>query len=178
MLIVFGAAFVATFGLGAWQADRERSAIQDTQQGLPATEIRLEGPSVQRAAPIGVVDRYDTAERQLSRSLVKVGFGLATATLGIAILARWLAERRRARHGQERGSTVGSTPRDCALRTLLRAWALAEVAALSVFRLMTIAFLYLLGMRISVGEPPTWDVLQKTFDRLIQIAVMLPDLAQ
>src|SRR5258708_19269672 len=97
VLIVFGAAFVATFGLGAWQADRERSAIQDTQQGLPATEIRLEGPSVQRAAPIGVVDRYDTAERQLSRSLVKVGFGLATATLGIPILPRSLAERPRPR---------------------------------------------------------------------------------
>jgi hypothetical protein len=53
---------------------------------------------------------------------------------------------------------------------------LVELVLLSATRLMAVAFLYVLGTRISVSGPPTWDVVQEALDQLIQFAIRLPDL--
>jgi hypothetical protein len=176
VLIALGATLTFTFGLEAWQSARERAATQEILRGLPAWETRLEGPSVQRAAlqteaPPGPVDRYLVAEHHLDRAVVETAVALTTVVLGIGLLARRSVERRGARHSTANGDDKLPALFDPVRHILLEGWVLAETLALSAFRLLTVAFLYLLIVRVSSGETPTLSVVQETLDRLIIIVI-------
>lgn len=181
-LIALGAALMITFGLSAWQAAHERAAMQDL---LPqsARENRLEGLSVQLAAlragaPPGTVDRYLFAKQQLDRALVEMKFALAMVLLGFSFVARRFAQRGADRRLSSSDAITRPALLEPVLRSLLKGWALVETVALAGFRLLTVAFLYLLSERMVEGQPPTWDVLQETLDRVIQVVAKLPDLVR
>jgi hypothetical protein len=64
------------------------------------------------------------------------------------------------------------------LRALFEGWALVETLAVSFGRLLAVAFLYLLVQHLKAGDPPSWDVLHETLDRLIQVVFSLPGLVR
>jgi hypothetical protein len=177
-LVALGAALTIVFGLSALSSARERAAAEEILRGLPASEARLEGPSSQRAAlqsqgPPGVVDRYIAAEQHLNRARNEAFCGVAVLVLGISLLARPSA--RRAATERVR-ITRHSTQLDSVVRALLKGWGITEIIALSAFRLVTVAFLGLLIARVGSGNAPTWDVVEETLDRVVEIVVRLPEL--
>jgi hypothetical protein len=179
-LVALGAALTIVFGLSALSSARERAAAAGILQGLPASEARLEGPSSQRAAlqgqgPPGVVDRYLAAEQHLNRARNEGLFGVAVLILGISLLAR--PSVRRAATERVR-STRQSTQLDSVVHAVLKGWGMTEIIALSAFRLVTVAFLGLLIARVGSGNAPTWDVVEETLGRVVEIVARLPELAR
>jgi hypothetical protein len=98
---------------------------------------------------------------------------VAVLVLGVSLVARPSARRavtervRIARH---------STQLDSVVHTLVKGWEMTEIIALSAFWLVTVTFLYLLIGRVGSGIPPTWEVLQEAYDRVIEIVVKLLEL--
>jgi hypothetical protein len=177
-LVALGAALTIVFGLSALSFARERAAAEEILRGLPTSEVRLEGPSSQRAAlqsegPPGVVNRYLAAEQHLERARNEALFGVAVLILGISLLARPSA--RRAATGRVR-ITGHSAQLDSVVHTLVKGWEMTEIIALSALRLVIIAFLGLLIVRVGSGNAPTWDVVEETLDRVIEIVARLPEL--
>jgi hypothetical protein len=182
-LIAIGAGLTIVFGLAALSSAQDRAASQEILRSLPASEYRLEGPSSRRAAlqnqgPPGIVDRYLTAERRLERARREAGFGLAVLLLGISLRARQSARFATTGRGDAPSRSKSAASLDPFRCALLDGWALAEIVALSAFRLIAVTFLYLLIARTASGTPPTWDVVQETLDRVIAIIAGLTEMVR
>jgi hypothetical protein len=114
----------------------------------------------------------------MNNALNETGFAIAVALLGISLVARPAARRRRDGRLSTPVAGIRPTPLDSIHHALLNGWALVETLAVAAFQLLTMAFLYFLGGSIGAGAPPTLDVLHGSLDRVIDMVTRIPDLVR